>query len=88
VLSGAKLVTAARRSGYLGRVVAVCEVGEVGAGLLAVGGVEDPNGGDLGGLLIHVLLHAHVEGVSHLAEVRSANPVSSRMRGTERRRRE
>jgi hypothetical protein len=84
-LSGAKLVTAARRSGYPGRAVAVCEVG---AGLLAVGGVEDPNGGDLGGLLIRVLLHAHVEGVSHLAEARSADLVSSRMRGTERRRRE
>jgi hypothetical protein len=77
-------VTAARRSEYPGRAAAV---GEVGAALLAVGGVEDPNGGDLCGLLVRVLLHARVEGISRLAETRSANPVSSRMRGAERRKR-
>lgn len=38
----------------------------LGAGLLAVGGVEEPHGGDLGGLLVRVLLHARVEGVSGL----------------------
>jgi len=39
---------------------------EVGAGLLAVGGVEEPYGGDLGGLLVRVLLHARVEGIPRL----------------------
>jgi len=35
----------------------------VGAGLLAVGGVEESHGGDLGGLLVRVLLDARVEGI-------------------------
>jgi hypothetical protein len=38
----------------------------LGAGLLAVGGVEEPHGGDLGGLLVRVVLQARVEGVSGL----------------------
>lgn len=39
---------------------------EVGAGLFAVGGVEETHGGDLGGLFVRVLLYARVEGISCL----------------------
>jgi len=38
----------------------------LGAGLLAVGGVEEPHVGDLGGLLVGVVLQAGVEGISGL----------------------
>jgi len=56
---------------------------EVGAGLLAVGGVEEPHGGDLGGLLVRVLLYARVEGIPCLQR----RPVSSgKPEGAEERR--
>jgi hypothetical protein len=41
----------------------------LGAGLLAVGGVEEPDGGDLGGLLVGVVLQARVEGVPGLGRI-------------------
>lgn len=50
---------------------------EVGAGLFAVGGVEETHGGDLGGLFVRVLLYARVEGISCLrrrGEEPSASP--------------
>ena len=53
----------------------------LGAGLLAVGGVEEPHGGDLGGLLVRVVLQAGVEGVSGLGG-------SKRLRQQRRRRSE
>jgi hypothetical protein len=59
----------AEASGYPGG-AAVAD--EVGAGLPAVSGVEEPHGGDLGGLLVRVLLHARVEGVPCLRRRRRA----------------
>jgi hypothetical protein len=73
-------VTAARRGVYPGWTAIV---DEVGAGLLAVGGVEEPHGGDLGGILVRVLLHARVEGVSCLAEQKGGARIPSAA-GTEK----
>lgn len=39
---------------------------EMGTGGLALGGIEEADGGDLGGLLVGLLLQARVEGVPRL----------------------
>jgi hypothetical protein len=52
-------------------------VDEVGAGLLAIGGVEEPHAGDLGWILVRVLLHARVEGISRLAEQKGGARIPS-----------